>query len=536
MLSQKEDIKTTVAKLNQLPAKKRLDEIINHKTPLLIVRAMPTGDLLLTIRELGAESSLLLIEMLHPKQVQEILDLEIWSDQGLKLKNAGFYFSLLFEANPDTAIAQIHALDIELIGLMLKTVSDIYDTSLGEEPIDFPDLYSTSPDGRFIICFHDRPGLRGLARGLHTFIEELYGRDLSFVLRLLESLRFELTSSLEEESLNFRRHRLLDLGILPREERLEYFSIVDKNSITKQRAPDSSETTASTSLVLPINDVEMDRRYPFIYAALQASPSSIAQTFSHEISFISLNMHASLSGDFGDRDAMIKTSNYVSFLADLGLMHTCQGNLSSAASHIATTRANHLIRVGRTTLIALRRRIMATVKDNDHLFGVDFCHLDSPLREVLQAISLPEPGYYEGLLDPKKLTVRYFDNFNEVNATLNAIDEAIFRAALIGQQGLGITSEMLRDKNLSHAAILARCLVNAYRGISSPLLPIHENTALDLFDSDQRLKKDFVNFSRQFASDLHHRRQNHLDNDKGKIDAFLTTIFIQLEQNWRSLL
>ncbi len=220
------DIKNPLDNINQLPPKKRLDIIINHPAPIELVRSMATPDLLLTIREVGGESSLELVEMLHPSQVQELLDLEIWSHDRLNTEVAGFYFSLLFEANRDTAIAQMHGLDIELIGLMFKLVAEIYDATSNEEPDDYPDLYSITPDRRFIVCFPEKEGCLGLQQSLHTFLEELYGRDLQFALRLLECIRFELTSGLEEESLRFRKGRLLELGILPEDERLEYFSLL----------------------------------------------------------------------------------------------------------------------------------------------------------------------------------------------------------------------------------------------------------------------------------------------------------------------
>ncbi|HXW53478.1 MAG TPA: DUF6178 family protein [Myxococcota bacterium] len=531
------NIENQLSNIHQLPAKKRLDLIINHPSPIKLLRSMPTADLLLTLRELGAESSLELVEMLHPRQVQELLDLEIWSQDRLNARAAGFYFSLLFAANRDTAISQIHGLDIELIGLMFKLVTKIYDLTCNEEPEDYPDLYSLSPDGRFIVCFSEKEGDAGLAQSLHTLLLELYHRDMPFALRLLESLRFELASGLEEASLRFRNSRLLDLGILPTDERLIYFSTVSPSEIRHALAQ-SPKPLGQPENTLPIKAVnqKIDERYPYLLKALaQVSPERVERLW-YEVNHAFVNMYASLSGDFGDREHMNQVGDYVKFLLDLGLLQHCQGQKEMAAESLNKASGKLLIRFGRTTLVNLRKRLIEKTKDINYIFGSDFCHGDLPLREVAQALSLAEPRFYEGLTDAKKLTVRYFLRLNDLNATINAVNELIFRAELVGKNGVGFTSDALKaHSHLSHASILARSLVNRFRGETDLLASISENVIKEIFSDQGRLKKEFVKTANSFmqAWSLTRLPQHNAQEIEEKNRHFLSSVLIQLEQNWR---
>lgn len=543
MLSHQQDINNQTEALIQLPPKKRLDFIINHEAPLQVVRSMASSDLLLTIRELGAESSLELVELMHPKQVQELFDLELWPNDQLHIKAAGHYFSLLFDANRDTAIAQLYGLDIEFIGLMFKMVATIYDTTLGEEPIDFPDLYSTSPDGRFIICFDDKADFQGLSHSLHVFLEELYGRDLPFVLRLLESVRFELASGLEEECLRWRQNRLLDKGILPREERLEFFAPLSSAEIKRifSQRPVMNFTAPENPLPVRVLVRQIDDKYPYLKAALAAFLYETKETFWQGFIHAGINMHASLSGDFGDREEMAKGYDYVKFLAELGLFQACAGHIDTAAETLKRSSPKYFIRLGRTTLTGLRRRLLSKTMDASHLFGPDFCYADSPLREVARAICLSEPRYYEGLLEQQRLTVRFFSTPSEVYATVRAVNELIFRAALMGSAGLGCTEESLAKRSaLSHAGIFARSISNGYLGIAEPLADIGGERARKLFDKDQKLVADFKDFARghgeRLAAKLALASGQDLQPMLEKTANFTTAVLIQLEQNWQLLM
>jgi hypothetical protein len=539
MLNYKKDINYSFDALNRLPPKKRLDFIIDHETPTLLVRSMKTTDLLLTIHEVGAESSLELFEMLSPFQVQEILDLEAWPNDVIDLGTIGHYLSLMLAANQESAFAQIYGLDIELIGLMFKLIARIYDVTQQEEPDDFADLYSVSPDGRFIVCFEKNEKFKTLALSLHTFLEQLYGRDIKFALRLLENVRFELTSGLMEESIRWRKNRLLDLGILPPEERVEFFAPLSQTEIKKilfNKPLAISSPITHSALPTLFMGKSIENRFIFLHTALANCESAHQEVFFNDLMHVFINMHASLSGNFGAREELAKVSEYIKFLADMGLAQLCKGDINKAAVVITQWPAKYFIRLGRSVLLGLQKRLRAKVSQRV-FFGPNFQALDSPLREVAKALNLREPQYYEGLLEPQKLGIRLFYSLHEISATINAVDELIFRAYLVSC--LGFNDQILtKYPQLSHSNMYARSMINSYFGNKDYLVALPYESMRKIFDEEHRLKNEFKLFAKTFTKNIikNFISDFTLEEIINRADKFLITLFIQLEQNWQLLI
>lgn len=536
------NISKTIEDLRNLPAKRRLNAIIDHPRPLELVRELSAHDVVLTIREIGAEDALELVELLSPSQVQEILDLEIWRGDEIDPSKAGAYFSLLFAADTDRAVNQIHGLDVELVGLMFKMVAYIYDTSIGEEPEDYSELHSTSPGGRFVICFDDSHEKRALSQSLHAFIESLYGRDMKVALGLLEDIRFEMASGLEETSLRLRQHRLLDMGILPREERLVYFSPLRPSDVQLSSLETPIATFETSQCRLPTRKYfdGVESHYPFLWRAINDASVKEQEQFLDYLAHASINMHASLIDDFGDV-ALIKTSvAYAKALAELGLFQCCKGLVDDAHKVLRQSSIKDMIRIGRTALISLRKVLVNLTKDQDYLLGKNFSLLDSPLREVARALVLSEPRFYEGLTDPKKFDLRFFSSLADLNLSVKAVNEIKFRSLLMGPKILGCNESMLKNHTtLSHATIYARFLVNGFFKACDPLGSLSPKEILTLFSEPGRLVEDFVMFAKKFAQELGNKLADNgyeMTHAQELSLSFSTLVLIQMEQNHRLLL
>ncbi|HXW60234.1 MAG TPA: DUF6178 family protein, partial [Myxococcota bacterium] len=202
-------------------------------------------------------------------------------------------------------------------------------------------------------------------------------------------------------------------------------------------------------------------------------------------------------------------------------------------------RANDMrsmIRVGRTALVNLRVVLRNTLHDKSLLMGENFLRADSPLREVARALMLPEPRFYEGLLNPKKLTIRFFSSLNELNATVKAMNELRFRAKLVGPEILGCNEAMLENHpTLSHANIYARYLINDFVHNSDPLGAINAADLKRVIGPNNQLKDDFIRHAKKYANALGHKFFEHsslsLEQALEMTNNFSSAVLIRLEQN-----
>lgn len=519
------EYKNNINSILKLSGKDKLNAILEHAHPLKVVQKMPITSLLVLFNEVGKESCLLIFEMLSKEQLKGIFDFEIWSKDRLNILKVKEYFSLLFAADHERAVKQIYDLDIELIGLLLKLVGTIYDTSLNEDPEELNNIYYVSPDGRFIVSFKDDRGYETLSHCLKQFLDALYERDAKFVIQLLEQTRFELASSLEEEAFRLRNIRLSEIGILPFEERLSFFSPLSKLSENKK--------TKDIGLKINIFADDALEEYAFLMNPYENISEEKKSQILKELVYSIQNIHMDLSGDFGDFDKIKNTSAYVKTLIDLTILESSGGDQKKAYDLLLNSSIKDLIRVGRTKILIVKKYINNLLDDQTLLIGKNFIFLDSPLREVAIGLNKNEPLYYEGLLDVKKLTYRYFSKPEELYATIQALSEIKFRSRLLGLKGIGITCDEVKEffkKNEipSQSHIFARFLINSFLKKEQILSKIDEDFIYELYISkNDYLRRNFNDHSYLMAEKISIEKAMPKQN----IIQYINSVLSGLEQN-----
>lgn len=325
--------------------KNRVDQIINNDQSLQMVRQTPTQDLLVMLKEVGLVDCHELLELLSGEQVQALLDMDAWLLHRIDPKSIGDWLEHLYAANPRKALAQFMALDIELIALLYKLHAFILDTHAGEEPGDLDGLYSISPDGRFYVMFDKESPNQNLIYFLHRALEDLYARDMAFALRLLESVRWEMPSVLEEEAFSLRDGRMQDLGFAPTDDVMAILAKQDPKQmklahhVTK---PDP-DVVLVPSLVMSI-DI---KGYALLYEALKASSAHVITRMQYELVNTANRFHLAMSQSLGDYAALQKTAAFVLNMVNLALMHLSGGDVEQAAQFLTQYPAQKLFQTGR---------------------------------------------------------------------------------------------------------------------------------------------------------------------------------------------
>lgn len=490
--------KTDVALLRKhiahMPAKQRLDAILSAPDCRRVVRLLPVQDLYATIAEVGLADSLELVEMLHPRQVQACFDLGVWqhSSVGDRVNPVALarWFGALRAANPDRMVQQMRGLDIELISLLFKLYTRVYDLVAEEEPEEVPVLHSVTPDNRYLIAYllDDDAEYEDLIRALHQFIERMMGVDMLFVLRLAESVRWELPSPLEEEALRWRQARLEDLGFRSADDARILFAPIPPSSVAqlwkkqqadaltpattdakddaKQEQPktNTAPTTPaeenlddivvdlSTSVLLPWQNLRADGG--FFGQIFDKLPEADQTRVAAELMALTNMLHLIDGDDVGDPDALRATSKRVLDTVGIGLAFLAQGKTDEAhlpLLSVLSTSAHQkpvtpmslqtLFRAGFSLPIELGRELRSRIDDSVHLLL-----LDEPLREVAAGLLRKQPLFYTGLLPiPTNTTgkstqkiaprFRHFASLTEVALVAAAVNDMVLRTSVVKYLG-----------------------------------------------------------------------------------------------------
>ena len=466
--------------LSTLPAKQRLDRILSRKDTMRVVRQMPVPDLYATIRDVGVEDALELLELMSPAQVQGFLDLDGWRRDRIDPAAVGRWLGAFFAANADRAAGQLRGLDLELLTLLFKVHCTVYDLAAEEQPEHDVGRHTVTPDQRYLIVYGGVSADEATQAVLQTAVERLMGRDMLFVLRLCEAVRWELASQLEEDALRWRNGRLADLGFLPAHEAAEVFAYLDPDKpLPTPKAPSvppppaSDETTSTdltTSVLLPWATI-MGGEGVLARAIAGIDDVAVRDRVAHELMLVSNRVHAADGADLGDSDALKETARQVANTTGTGLAYAVKGDESKLSSTLLSTSVMVLFRLGHSLSLKIGNELRARIRTKGSgLDGRGLLRLDAPLREVVAGFLRPRPLLYAGLVDDKRVDYRPVASLGELAAAAAAVTEASFRAALLVRLGADDAAFVdVDDAALpSHAAVLASLLAQASLGSPRP--------------------------------------------------------------------
>jgi hypothetical protein len=460
-------------RLRTLPAKKRIDAILDRPDTMRAVRSLPVLDLYATLREVGVEDTLEVLELCSPAQVQSFLDLDGWRGDRVDSEAIAGWVRALFAASTDRAISQVMGLDLELITLLFKMHATVYDLIAEEEPGDDVGLHTITPDQRYLIAFGGVAHDETMQHVLKEMIERLQARDMLFVLRMCEAIRWELPSSLEDAAFRWRNARLEDLGFLPPAEAQEIFAYLDPDVVntgaTPQRGPpkddaDGPSLDLSTSVLLPW-DALNDGGTALGRALAQLDHEERARVL-HEVMVLANRVHAAEGADLGDTDALRATVRRCADVVGTALSYRTRGDVLKLGEPLRAMHVATLFRIGHSLGLRLQRDLRARIEAPDSgLGGGGLVRLDSPLRELCAGLLRPKPVFYGGLVDDKRVDFSHIGSLADLAACARGLSEAAFRAALLGPKGFRVDDASLAALGIhdsanmpSHGAMLAAFL------------------------------------------------------------------------------
>lgn len=494
------DLRDLKVRLRTLPAKQRLAAILERPDVMRVVRALPVQDVLLTVREIGASDCLELIELLSPRQVQGILDLDAWRKDRIDPGTFADWLELLYAANPDRAVRQVKDLDVELLSLLFKMHTRVYDITEDEHPHDEAKLYSITPDNRYLIAYDDSD--EKLAHYLRQTVERLFGVDIPFVLRLIEAVRWEMPSALEEEAFRWRNTRMADLGFLPPGEAQEVFQYLDADKALAEalkqsdaeasrspsaaaeevvigEAADENVRDLSTSVLLPSE--LFDEGSGVLAAALAQVDERRRARFAHELLMLGNRLHVAIGGDAGDGEALRATVKRAGDTIGIALSYAAKGEPARLGKALVVMHALKLFQVGHSLSVRIARELRARSRaEGSGLDGEGLLRLDSPLRQVAAGLLRAQPLFFTGLADLSRTDYQPFSSLHELAMATKAVGEAAFRAELL-VRGLCASDAELHSLGVhdastgpSHAQLLGTWLAHLLLGEEPSLEPLDD--------------------------------------------------------------
>ena len=220
------DLRATRRALQNARGRQKLDLVLSAPDPKQLVSALPPEELYFTVVDVGPEDATELVALASPEQFRHFVDMAAWRgpDEAPRAGEILRWLRLAREGGADPAHLQdqLSSLDIELLALALRRELLVHDLTEDEEepqPAN-PGMAFYTPDRRFLLEFAGS----GEYATVRQLVEDLYAQDPFGAGRLIESIRWEVPTELEETARRWRDGRLRDLGVPGFEEAIAFYA------------------------------------------------------------------------------------------------------------------------------------------------------------------------------------------------------------------------------------------------------------------------------------------------------------------------
>ena len=361
-----------------LPAKKRLDALLDQADARQAVRATPVGPLYYTLREVGLADATDIVQLASPEQFRGFIDLGGWKGDRVVPHEVLTWLRAARGDDPTEFLSKLHGMDLEVLELLVRHYVEVHD--LEENPDAHPaDLTVETPEGKYLLEIHAE-GVE--APALRQILQDLIGENPFESVRLIEAIRWEIPSELEETAYQFRSGRLNDLGFPSIEDAATLFSRVEVG----QPPP------AAPGLVAERRTVD------FVSSALEGLSDLERGNAEEEVIGLANAVLVAEVADPGDLAAVRRAQEMARDYLNLAFEHATGGDAARATAVLRDTPLRRLFQVGFTLTLRLKFRADRLAKDASTRAGGLPLFLDeewaalSALRRKRPLRALKTPG------------------------------------------------------------------------------------------------------------------------------------------------
>ena len=207
--------------VHQAQGRQKYDLLLNSQHIEKLVPQLHPQELYLTINTLGAEYSTELLTLASTEQLTTLLDLDCWDEDNLSPVLSLYWLELLLNTGEEKVCQLVRQMEPEILALFLKKHLVI---TRGLEAYDDDDAENSKRlEGVYDIDYSSE----NAAKIIGAILNIWQGREQESYLFIMEMIRGEGMTALEEEVYQARSNRLLDLGIIPTIEAREIYTYIE---------------------------------------------------------------------------------------------------------------------------------------------------------------------------------------------------------------------------------------------------------------------------------------------------------------------
>lgn len=400
--------------LRQAGARQKLRLLLDAADGEELLALLPVQDVYLLARELGPDQIPELLGMVSADQWTTLFDFDCWEGDRFAPGTARTWLAVLLEGDEPRVVEILLGIDPQLLVLMLK--EEVRVLSGPEDiPAEMEGGEAMRRDGGYVLDYRDEDGAK------------LYGALLDLLFRhapedfraLLEAVRAEGVSELEEDVYRQRAGRLLDLGFPePYAARAVYAWLDPERFVvgTGTKIP----LVGSASGVVPGAALQLAGLPGLLGQALAAAGDGDTQW---ELACLANKLLMAEQVDLGDLTAVRDAVKRGYDTLNLALEFLAGSDPLAAARTMNAVYLEELFRLGHSLTLRLQRRA------RDVQASAIGAYLEGGEKQLVEALLPHRPQFPAGLESPGSSGRRNFASVSELRLAEVSLDrlEAVRR-------------------------------------------------------------------------------------------------------------
>lgn len=494
---------TRAALLAARSGQDKLDLLLSAPDPLALVQALPEQELYFTLLEIGLDDARELVSLSTPAQFTHCLDMACWPGRGEAgpdpkrvLRWLGLARSTVMHS--EAALARyrdkLASIDSELLALLLGLELIVHELSEDDpDPeVQNPGATFRTPEGHYLIEFKGGDSSYAEVKAL---LDDLYSQDVLGTTRMLESLRWDLPTELEEIARRWRTGRLRDHGIPELGEALSFYARPARKSGMAQQPPaelqpqpagQTHDGERTQGLIAPVAPAGGP---PLLERALSWLDGDDLARAEEGIVYAANAAVVASGADLDELRALRDAIWDARATLSLGLELLSGGDEERAAQLLALRPVKEIFQAAMGEAYRLQKRAREVQKIARLPQAQSVTLLDAPLSEVVDLLAGQRPRLVDD--SGRKRRSRALGSRAEVAHADALLDEAVAVVQIL--DGLGIGAAVLGAKaeeaGLGPATLRAS---DALRALASSQLRNEPFSLRDLPDRESPRSDEFV--------------------------------------------
>jgi len=384
-------------------AAEQIDAILRQEDAEEIFQSMDAPAFYRLMKRAGWDQSYDLIQYATPDQIQVFLDFDCWQRDRMLPEKADKWFRALVAETDDQHFKEVcRDLDPEIMAMLFKSNLRVEHTDEEGRPpphLEEEGNVEVTPDNWYAVSYPDDEDRAALLRML---VDRLYHVDRVLAWTLLEAVRWELMSEMEEKAYRWRNTRLEEFGFVDREESLEIYQFVEpvdyRDRVEDDDVPEYANVEPPEKIDLPdVFREEFDDEF-YVFQAVKALRDN--ETLRRILFEMRALVNRAMVADGIEpgeietgREVIRRTLGYLS----LGLEFLSRTAIDTAQTQLIELPVKEIFQVGFSLTSKLKNK-MEKLKDNPtlSLIETDELSLLGPDdRAVAKSLLRRRPTYAE---------------------------------------------------------------------------------------------------------------------------------------------